>query len=441
MLVAVRASHEHLELGVLDALTRSAEEIPTALQAHSDVIRGAVVVSTCNRLELYLDAPRFHDAVDAAVAAIATTSGMDPDDITAHVEADMGRPVAEHLYEVTAGLRSMVVGESEISGQVRTAFSAALDAGRTTPMLNDLFQIGMQHAKRVSSTTQLGASGRSGGAVALDRAADALPMPLEQARVLVIGTGSYARVITAELTRRGALDIHVHSGSGRAGDFARTHAIRAVAADGFFATAQEADLIVAASGQGGGVLRGEHLHGRGDRPLVILDLALQSDLAPDVRADPNAHVIGLADLADDIDDADQIRAARTILTAGVDRFTERQQIRTVDPAITYLRGTVAGAVDDEIARIRERYDDAIAEDFERHLRRIAAKVLHPPTVRARELARTGNAEQYVAAFHTLFGVDTTAPLARADAAAASPRADVAGASARAADPPMSTDRR
>lgn len=405
MLVAVRASHEHLGLGVLDALTRNAEALPAALQASSDRISGAVVVSTCNRLELYLDAPRFHDGVEAAIAAIAATSGLPADEVTAHVEAGLGREAAEHLYEVTSGLRSMVVGESEIAGQVRSSFTEALESGRTTAMLNDLFQIGLQHAKRVSATTQLGASGRSGGAVALDRAEAALPMPLAEASVLVVGTGSYARVITAELSRRGAAAVQVHSGSGRAEDFARTHGARAVAADAFAEAVAEADLVVAASGQGGGVLRGEHLARRGQRPLVILDLALHSDLAPEVRQAPEAHVIGLEDLADDIDDAGQIRAARSILGQGVDTFTSRQRARTVDPAITYLRGTVAEAVDEELDRIRSRYDGAVAEDFERHLRRIAAKILHPPTVRARELARAGGAEEYVRAFHTLFGVD------------------------------------
>ena len=407
MLVAVRASHEHLDLGVLDALSRGADRIDDLL-AHVDCIHGTVVIATCNRLEIYLDAERFHDAVAATVDAIAQCSGMERDEVASHVDALMDSEAAAHLYEVMAGLRSRVVGESEIAGQVRTAFSAALAAGRTTAMLNDLFQIGQRHAKQVASTTGLGAVGRTGGAVALDRAADVLDLGIADAAVLVIGTGSYARVITADLRRRGTRDIRVHSGTGRAEAFASSHRVQAVPAGMLPEAVAHADLVVAASGQGGAVLRPEHLVGRDSRALVVLDLALRSDLHPDLRGREDVRIISLADLAHDIDDDGQKQQARAILDEGVRSFIARRRIRSVDPAISYLRGSVSGALDDEVGRIRSRYGDEVAAEFERGLTRIAAKVLHPPTVRARELAVNGRAEQYVAAFHTLFGVDVRA---------------------------------
>ncbi len=405
MLVALSASHEHLDLGVLDALTRNADELPDRLAAAGPALQGAVVISTCNRLEIYMDAERDDDAIDAALDAISGASGVSRRAVAESVATAQGSAAATHLYEVAAGLRSMVMGESEISGQVRTAFNAALAAGHTTPLLNDLFQVGLRHAKKVSTTTGLGAAGRSGGAVALDRASAALDMPLTEAEVLIIGTGAYARVITAELRRRGSQRVHVHSGSGRAADYARTHEVTAVPDGGFDQAVATADLIVAASGQGGGVLRPEQLTARHGRRLVVLDLALHSDLDARLREREDVHVIGLRDLAEEIDDTGQIALAREILAEGVRSFTERQRMRSVDPAITYLRGTVSGTVEEEISRIRAKYDPQIAADFEHHLRRIAVKILHPPTVRARELARTGEGDRYVTAFQTLFGVD------------------------------------
>lgn len=404
MLVAASASHEHLDLGVLDALTRHTENLDAVLAARED-IDGAVVISTCNRLEIYMDAERFHPAIDAAVGAIEQASGLGREQVAGALEMSMGADAVTHLYEVMAGLRSLVVGESEIAGQVRGAFTRALEAGHTTAMLNDLFHVGLQHAKRVSSTTGLGSVGRSGGIVALERAAQRLTVPFAQTTVLLLGTGAYARVITAELQRRGAREVLVYSPSGRAQDYARSHDVRAVAAEGLAAAVLSADLVVAASGQGERTLRAADVAARGGRQLVVLDLALHSDLEPGVRDLDGVDVITLRDIADDIDDTALLEQARMIAAEGARRFTSRQRMRTVDPAVTFLRGTVAGAVSEEVEKIRARYDDAVAEDFERHLRRIAAKVLHSPTVRARELARDGQAEQYVAAFHTLFGVD------------------------------------
>lgn len=403
MLVAVSASHEHLDLEVLEALTRGSDRLPALLTA-ADTVHGAVVLSTCNRLEIYLDAERFHDAVATAVDAVVEASGLGRDEVLGSVDAFLDADAARHLYEVMAGLRSLVVGESEIAGQVRTAFQQALAEGHSTDLLSDLFQVGLRHAKQVAATTGLGAAGRTGGAVALDRAADALDVPLDAAKVLVIGTGSYARVITAELRRRGTRAIAVHSGTGRAQAFARTHEVTAVGPAALSDAVTGADLVVAASGRGG-VLRADHLAGRRGRRLVVLDLALHSDLAPELRERPDLTIITLADLAHDVDDEAQKQKARDLLAAGVETFAARRRMRRVDPAIRYLRGTVSGALQDEVAALRTRHGEEVADDVERSLRRIAAKLLHSPTARARELARDGQAEQYVAAFHTLFGVD------------------------------------
>ncbi|MFQ6484069.1 glutamyl-tRNA reductase [Brachybacterium epidermidis] len=407
MLVAVRASHEHLDLGVLDALTRNSEQLPRELNAPGAPLDGMVMLSTCNRLELYLDAERFHDAVDHAMAAVSRTSGLAEQEVRQLFEAAMGTEVAQHLYEVTAGLRSVVMGESEVAGQVRAAFTEALEQGTTTPMLNDLFQEGLRQAKRVSSSTRLGAAGRTGAAVALDRAIEVLEVPLAEASVLVIGTGSYARLVVAELARRGVQDVSVFSSTGRAPDFAASHGVRAIQDDGLAAAAAGADLVVAASGNGQVLLHAEHLSDA--RPRVILDLALHSDLDAAVRELEGVRVIGLADLADDIEDAGQLAAAREILTEGVDRFVSRQETRKLDPAVTALRGRVAEALDQEIREIRERYSEDVAADLERRLQRIASRVLHLPTARARELARAGAADQYVEAMHTLFGIDLGEP--------------------------------
>ena len=121
MLAALRASHEHLDLDVLDALTRDADTLPAVLAelerergaaGAAPVLAGEVVVSTCNRLEIYLDTDRFHEGVDLVVDAVARTSGLDSEVVSLCFEAAMDAPVTQHLYEVTSGLRSLVLGEA-----------------------------------------------------------------------------------------------------------------------------------------------------------------------------------------------------------------------------------------------------------------------------------------------------------------------------------------
>jgi glutamyl-tRNA reductase len=431
MLVAVRATHERLDLGVLDVLTRNAQHLPQVIEelnaesaadlgadapalaaARQDgraegPLSGWVVVATCNRLEVYLDTERFHDSIELVARAVEETSGLDAEHVSLCLDAAMGAPVAEHLYQVIAGLRSIVIGEAEVAGQVRSAFEAAQQGGTATPMLNDLFQIGFRTAKKVTSHTPVGAAGRSGVAIALDRATSILG-PLEGKDVLVIGTGAYARLGVAELTRRGTGRVRVHSASGRAVAFARRHGVEALAADELGRALAQADLVLACSGRGTSLFPEQFLQAG---PTLVLDLALHSDLHPLVRRMKEIQVLDLSDLSIEVDDAAApvLAAAKDIVADGVEQFRSRQQFRRVDPAMASLRRSIGTATDAEIARLRRRSeDDEVIDTVERSVRRILAKVMHSPTVRARELAQQGNADEFVEAFHTIFGVDITA---------------------------------
>lgn len=423
MLVGLRATHEHLDLGVLDALTRGSEHLPHVIErlnaqagaaataaapapgSSSDPgapLGGWVVLSTCNRLEVYLDAHRFHDGIDVVARAIAATSGLALDQIALCLETAMGAPVAEHLYEVTAGLRSIVLGEAEIAGQMRAAFERARAAGCTTAMLNDLFQVGFRYAKQVASTTPVGAAGRSGVAIALDRAADLIG-PLSQADVLVIGTGAYARLGVAELVRRGVRSVRVHSASGRAVAFAERQGVQPITAAELPHVLAQSDLVLACSGRGTSLFPESFL---GAGPMLILDLALHSDLHPLVRHLADVRVLDLTDLTVTADESSEpaLAQARAIIAEGVEHFRSRQEYRRVDPAMAAMRRAVDAAADAEVSRLR-RESPETADDVERSVRRILAKVMHSPTARARRLAQEGSADEFVDAFHTIFGID------------------------------------
>ena len=205
-----------------------------------------MVVATCNRLEIYLDAVRFHDAIDEVTAVVAEVAGSSADEVSGLLKVRVGAPVVAHLFTVAAGLDSMVVGEAEIGGQIARAFRDAQAAGTASPAINLLFQSAARTAKQVATDTGLGAAGRSIASVALDIVAD--PAICAGARALVIGTGAYARVVAAELRTRGCTDLSVFSPSGRAAGFADRHRATPIAADGLADAVAAADIVVTCSG-------------------------------------------------------------------------------------------------------------------------------------------------------------------------------------------------
>ena len=195
--------------------------------------------------------------------------------------------------------------------------------------------------------------------------------------------------------------------------------MHAVAEDELGREIAEADLIVACSGRGHSLFPEAFLVAGS---TLVLDLALHSDLHPLIRHHEDIEVITLADLTIEVDDqaAPVVAQAQAIIAEGVEQFRSRQLDRRIDPAMAAIRRTVAEAADAEVARLRRTRDDAVADDLERSIRRILAKVMHSPTMRARELAQSGNAADVAAAVHTLFGIDLPAEPSRA---AEAPTAD------------------
>ena len=420
------ASHHDLELTQLERLSAGTGVLNAALSDLRSLpgaaISGAVALATCNRLEIYLDAERFHDAIDAVTDRIAELAGMEPPAVANLLKVRVGAPVAAHLFTVAAGLDSMVVGEAEISGQVSRALTAAHAAGITTPVLNSLFQSAARTAKQVTTGTGLGSAGRSVASVAIDLAVDALPggasdgplsTRLASTTCLIIGTGAYARVVAAALKSRGFTRLQVFSPSGRADSFAATHSAEVVPAAQFADAIGKADLVVACSGTTGGVLDVSTvtaaLVGRAQL-LPVVDLALRPDVSAGVRALPGIRVIDLHTVADGAapEHREAIAAAQDVVIAAVAKFEDDQAVRTLDPAVIALRRHVSVAVEKEMSRLRTKYDSEVAAEVERAMHRVTQSLLHTPTLRARELARTGDGAGYLQALHTLFGIELPA---------------------------------
>ncbi len=413
MLMVLGASHHDLELTQLDRLAihptllhRAVGELTLRPEVPID---GAVVVSTCNRLEIYVDAARFHDAIDGVAGQLAAVTGLSADEVSGMLKVRVGAPAVAHLFTVASGLDSMVVGEAEIAGQIARALRESQAAGTASPAINQLFQSAARVAKQVATETGLGAAGRSVASVALDIAAVGRTGSVPGS-ALIIGTGAYARVVAAELRTRGCQRLLVHSPSGRADAFAQRHGAVPVGAQALVGAMSEVDLVVACSGQSAGMLDEPMLAAvvaRRRAPLPIIDLALHPHVAAPARLVPGVRVVDLRSVQDEAGPGhlEAVVAAQDIVIAGVAAFEERLAIRRLDPAVVALRQHVSGTVEKEMARLRAKYPADVATDVERALHRVTQALLHTPTLRAQELARAGDGAGYVQALHTLFGID------------------------------------
>ncbi|HEY0186931.1 MAG TPA: glutamyl-tRNA reductase [Cellulomonas sp.] len=404
VLLSLVASHHDLDLSVLERLTADSRAVGREIVSGSAAVSGAVVLATCNRFELYLDIADAADSGTArtcAAAAVAARSGYGSARVADALAPATGPWVVEHLFAVASGLDSMVVGEREIAGQVRRALTAARRDGTTTSALEGLFQAASRTSRAVGSRTGLGAAGRSVVGVALDLVEPDLPA-WDQVRCLLIGTGSYAGASLAALKARGCGEIVVYSASGRAPQFAARRGVGAATAD-LQASLAGVDLVVACSGAGGAVLdagalaRARAAEGT-DRPLAVVDLALQHDVDPAVAALPGVRLVGLSTVADHAPEGRSaaVDEARALVAEQAGTYEQDRRTREWDPPVLAERDRVL----DDLAAATAGLDEPAG----RALRRRVRSALHGPTVRAHDSARAGDAAGYAAALADLAAV-------------------------------------
>jgi len=380
------------------ALSGRADEILRRLTEPGTGVAGVLPVVTCNRVEFHLEATDGPLAAETATAAFAAVQ-PDVSDVSDALTVRSGAEAVRHLFEVAAGLDSLVVGEDQIAGQVRHGLRVAEPT--LTPALRRLGEAALGTAKAVAGRTGLGAVGRSIAAVGLDRAGIT---DWGRASVLVLGTGSYARVVVADLHRRGCARIAIHSGSSRRAErFAATHPV-SIATDLPEALAGS-DLVVACSGNRRSI---DARTLAGHRP-VIVDLSGGTDVDPAVR-DLGVDLLTMDQLAEQVPTLDgaALAEAHALIEQSVADFLADQRGREAASTITALRGRVDELVEAELAWAAGRHSAETQQAIERSLRRFAQAMLHQPSTRATASARAGELEDYRHALATVFGPDLAA---------------------------------
>lgn len=410
-LVVLTARYRYFPPDSIVTLQAVSASIAQALLDTTTAVSGCVVLSTCNRFEIYCEISPASDAAEAcsdALEAVSYCSGLPLQDLQVLFDYREGTAVAEHLFTVGCGLDSLVVGEREIAGQVRRALATAQAAGTTTGRLIRLFQETSRTAKEVGARTRLGSVGRSVASVALELAASRLrPATLPELSVVLIGSGSYAACILDLLLRGRCSSVAVFSRSGRATAFAAARGVKALTAAELHAAIGQADIIIGCSGSGTRIDATMIEPRQNTRPLVVVDLAPNRDFDCAVADLTGIDLVTLETVryAAPQADAAELQFARALISEAADRFFQQESVRAIDAAIVALRHHLQTVLDSEVERLRKRDGTTTSvEETTEALRRFVRQLLHTPAVRAREMAAAGRHEDYASALESLFGI-------------------------------------
>jgi glutamyl-tRNA reductase len=413
--VVVGLSHRTAPVSVLECAAVPGDDIRKTLEElhASEVISEVLLLSTCNRVEVYADVPRFHPGVAEITTVLARHAGLAVSDLSEHLYVHFAEAAAEHIFTVASGLDSMVIGESQILGQLRSAYALGNELGSVGTVLHDLAQTALRIGKRVHSDTGIDRAGASIVSVALDQAEELLGSLAGQ-RALVVGAGSMGALTGATLRRRGVTDIVVANRSPeRAARLATALDGRAAPLSDLAQEIGSADVLISSTGSTGIVVDAEMIGDRSRRPLVVLDLALPRDVDPAVAVQHGVTYVDLEALRSAgamVSDA-EVSSASTIVAAELREYLTEQQRLAVAPTVTALRAKANQVIDAELVRLDGRLPDlepSARREVADAVRRAVEKVLHAPTVRVKELAGEPGGDQYAAALRELFDLDPAA---------------------------------
>jgi glutamyl-tRNA reductase len=451
-LLAVGVSHQTAPVALLEQFAMGPDETAKALRelVEGDHVSEAVVLATCNRVEVFAEVERFHGGVTDVSRVLARQAGATVEELAPYVTVHYEDQAVAHLFSVAAGLDSMVVGETQVLGQLRAAYALARAEGTVGRALHPVAQHALRVGKRVHAETGIDRAGASLVSVALDRA-EARTGSLAGRTALVVGAGSMGALAATTLARREA-DVVVSSRTaasaqrlagavgGRASDLADLRA-ELTAAD-VLVTCTGASGVVIGTDVVTAALQARSAAGTGERPLVVVDLALPRDVDPAVAALPGVHVVDLAllqgeragshaPLAGSVA-ADDIAAAHALIEQETAMLRAERHAAAVAPTVSALRSQAAEVVDAELLRLSTRLpglDARARAEVARTVRRVVDKLLHEPTVRVKELAASPGGTDYAGALRALFGLGIDAAVdpetAPADAVTVDP--DLGGA--------------
>lgn len=436
-LLVVGASYRTAPVAILERLSVAPTEVPDTLRdlLAQPYVREAVLVCTCNRVEVYAAVSGFHGGLGDICAVFARRAGCNPASLANHLYVHYDAAAVEHAFRVATGLDSMVVGEAQILGQLREAYHTATGVDSAGRLLHELMQQALRVGKRAHAETGIDHAGQNIVTAALDVATGHLSGGLVGRPALVIGAGAMGALAVATLSRIGAGPVIVtNRGADRAARLADAYGATAVPISDLADALSTVDIVVSATASTEPVLdpatvtraldrRAARRRQAGtdgperarpdgpDEPLVLLDLAVPRDVAPAVSELPGVKVIDIDGLAAELGHgpaaADTAEVTR-IVAGEVESFVAWLRGAEVAPTVAALRARAEDVVSAELRRLAQRRPDLTDEqraDVAHTVHRVVQRLLHSPTVRVRQLAAEPGGDQYAALLRELFDLD------------------------------------
>jgi glutamyl-tRNA reductase len=419
-LAMVGCSHRHTSLAVRERLTFTPEQATDALAAwritHPE--QEAVLISTCNRVELYAAAADPKNAFEAPALTHFLTDfhNVPIDEARQELTALQGDDVIRHLFRVAASLDSMVVGEAQILSQVKQAYELASEIGSAGPVTHGCFQAAIRVARRVATETELHRHRVSIPSVAVADFASRVFERFDDKRVLVVGAGEMAQETLNYLTDSGARRITVlNRDLGRAQALAAEWKGQAAPWDELFKQLAAADMVVSTTGADHhivtlGDFQRHVTRGRQQRPLFILDLAMPRDFDPKIGDELGVYLYGIDDLTEACEQnrqarADELPDAERIIDEEVRTFVADVRHRASGPVIARFREGLQNVQAAELTRLYGRLpelDERSRREIQQFADRLVAKMLHPPLESLRDESRNGSIHSLLEALQRLF---------------------------------------
>ena len=414
-LLVVGVNHRSGPLPLLERLTVAPADLAKRVSglALRDNIREAVVLSTCNRTEVYVVAERFHGAYADVRDFLCELGELDADELGPHLFSEHDSAAVHHLFEVAAGLDSAVIGEGEILGQIRTAWEVARDETAARAGLNLLMRSAVEAGKRARTETAIGRGTASVSHAAVEMLADVFG-DLEGKRVTVVGAGSMGEGVAVALHKAGGADICVVNRSPERGAaLAERVGATTIGFDRLDDALADSDVVVASTGSGETVITADLLNrARPDasRPLQIIDIAVPRDVDADVADLDGVNVLDLDDLRDWADRGRAKRAkeadlVRSIVAEEVENFAVEQTSRQAAPLVAAMHQAAEAVRASELDRFARRLaelSDADRDAVEALTKGIVSKLLHEPSIRLKSDAGTPQGDRNAAAVRDLF---------------------------------------
>jgi glutamyl-tRNA reductase len=417
--MTVGISHATAPLELLERLYESPDPLDDLARriAEADGLGASLVLSTCNRMEVYVEPTSDVDPVPALADLISSHTGVKAEELRPYQYVRRGDDALRHLFQVASGLDSVVLGEDQILGQVKDALERAQRVGSVSKSLNQAVQAALRAGKRARNDTGLNEAGRSMATAGL-AFFERLVGSLDGKTALVIGAGSFGGVVLAALRRSGLQTVHMANRTpDKAQRLAETAGGTGYPLDEVPRLLADVDVVVSCTASTEPLVTAAQIAGameqRAGRELYVLDLSLPRNIEPEAGA---VHGVVLVDLqriaaegGDDELSVSSVEAAHRIVDAEVDGLKMSRRAARAAPILAALRSTAADATTAELDRLARRLDamdNSALQEVSRSVKRIVDKVLHQPSVRARELAGAPDGDVYVAALRELFAPET-----------------------------------